>query len=226
MPGKGKNRNRRIGRPRSVRYYWTAQQKAEFRALYECEELSIGDIAVRFGVSNRTIQYHLQRAGVKFRPVGCQTEQAKDKQRGANHHSWRGGRYFHSRRGYYYLLKPEHPHANREGYIAEHRYVCEQHLLAEEPTHPALKNGLLRRSWVVHHKNHNKIDNRPENLEPMQKKHHTPLMHMKAEIAALREILASNGIEVNGIEQSNGSPPSVGAVAALLHPKRGARPAA
>lgn len=63
--------------------------------------------------------------------------------------------------GYKYVFMPSHPHANAGAYVAEHRLVMEKflqrYLLPEE---------------VVHHKNHDKLDNRIENLEVCTRKEH------------------------------------------------------
>lgn len=56
--------------------------------------------------------------------------------------------------GYRYIWKPEHANATTDGRIAEHRYV-----MSEMLGRPLLKGE------NVHHKNGNKLDNRPENLE-------------------------------------------------------------
>ncbi|MGH4011554.1 MAG: HNH endonuclease signature motif containing protein [Pseudonocardiaceae bacterium] len=67
---------------------------------------------------------------------------------------WRGGRTVS--RGYVRRQAPEHPHADRHGYVFEHRLVIEQHL-----------GRLLDPAEVVHHVNHIRSDNRIENLELM-----------------------------------------------------------
>lgn len=66
---------------------------------------------------------------------------------------WKGGRYRQGQ-GYVLVLVPGHPHADRHGYVREHRLVMEQTL-----------GRYLRPGEVVHHRNHVRDDNRPENLE-------------------------------------------------------------
>lgn len=55
---------------------------------------------------------------------------------------------------YNYARVPNHPNCNRCGYVLEHRIVMENKL-----------GRLLRKDEAVHHINHNRKDNRPENLE-------------------------------------------------------------
>jgi hypothetical protein len=65
-----------------------------------------------------------------------------------------GGSRFVARNGYVRVHKPDHPNANCDGYVQEHRFVMEQ--LIGRP---------LDRSESVHHRNGIRGDNRPENLE-------------------------------------------------------------
>ena len=74
-------------------------------------------------------------------------------QMGPDNPNWRGGRSVASH-GYVLIRKPGHPRADCRGYVYEHILVAEQKL--GRPILPTEQ---------VHHKNHVRGDNRPENLE-------------------------------------------------------------
>lgn len=65
---------------------------------------------------------------------------------------------------YTYALVPDHPYATKNGYVLHHRIVMENHL-----------GRLLNPDEVVHHKNHNKQDNRLDNLEVLTMVEHAKL---------------------------------------------------
>ena len=80
--------------------------------------------------------------------------------RGDKSHAWRGGRTTDTS-GYAWVFAPDHPYViNR--YVLEHRLVMEQVL-----------GRYLTPDEVVHHKNGDITDNRPENLQVMTASEHS-----------------------------------------------------
>jgi hypothetical protein len=72
---------------------------------------------------------------------------------------WKGGRKIVA--GYWQVKCREHHFTNANNYVAEHRLVWEEY------------NKAVLLPWgVVHHINHDKLDNRIENLEAMTFKKH------------------------------------------------------
>lgn len=82
-----------------------------------------------------------------------------------NHPRWKGGRFV--RNGYVRALQPDHPLANREGYVPEHRLRAEKAL-----------GKLLPAGVIVHHINEITTDNRNTNLVICREDYHR-LLHMR-----------------------------------------------
>ncbi len=73
--------------------------------------------------------------------------------------------------GYIAVYVPDHPHANKEGYVMKHRLVVERDL-----------GILIPEDHVVHHINGNRADNRIDNLALMTFEAHSALhMHQRHE---------------------------------------------
>lgn len=72
---------------------------------------------------------------------------------GDKHHSWKGGRVLHKHSGYILIRQRNHPQAQKGGYVFEHRLIMERYL-----------GRYLTKDEEVHHMNHNKSDNRIQNL--------------------------------------------------------------
>jgi hypothetical protein len=66
--------------------------------------------------------------------------------------------------GYRYIFIPNHPNADKHGYVAEHRLVMEKHLGRD-----------LYSEEIIHHVNGVKTDNRVENIELVDRKKHAQI---------------------------------------------------
>jgi len=115
---------------------------------YITEELTISEIALNCGVNITTISRWAARFEIReVRPYEADRS-------GPNNPYWKGGKYKDSQSGYIMVFLPEHPTANKKGYLPEHRLTMEQFLGRE-----------LRPNETVRHKNKIKHDNRLANLE-------------------------------------------------------------
>jgi hypothetical protein len=72
--------------------------------------------------------------------------------RGEKSGFWKGGK-IKKKTGYIMIRNQDHPLADSTGYVLEHRIVMENKL-----------GRPLKKGEVIHHINHNRSDNRPENL--------------------------------------------------------------
>lgn len=95
--------------------------------------------------------------------------------RGKDNPTWKGGRKL-SQHGYWEVQCIGHPFAvGRVGYVLEHRLVAEKYLLTDENSVVIDGKRYLSPDFIVHHRNGDKLDNRPENLSVMRKGDHSRL---------------------------------------------------
>ena len=106
--------------------------------------------------------------------------------------------------GYVLLYKPDHPNADKKGYVPEHRVIAEEKLGRQ-----------LKPNEVVHHINHIKDDNRRENLQVMSMKDHKSfhsqqerktvdlqkVLELQAEGHTIKSIAEKFNVSVDGLRK-------------------------
>lgn len=143
--------------------------REELQAAYDAAG-SVSELARRQGVTFATAYAHLKDAGITVKKSGYVSPGAGSRKRGAAHYNWKGGTYPHAD-GYIYQYAPDHPAAaTAKGYVLQHRLVMEAQL-----------GRILEPHEIVHHKNGDKQDNRPENLELTTRTPHMRLHKAAAE---------------------------------------------
>lgn len=125
---------------------------------YTEKDLCLVDDCEKKAKSNHFCAYHVQRfyAGIidadgnPLRPITQGRPRSEDPR-------W-------SRNGYIYVRAPEdHPHANKDGMVSEHRLVMEKVL-----------GRYLVPGEIVHHKDSDRANNDPDNLELRTRRTHPP----------------------------------------------------
>ena len=91
---------------------------------------------------------------------------------GPNNGNWNGGRYIHGPSGYVFILNPNHPHADANGYVREHRLMMEQTL-----------GRYLEPIERVHHIDGDRQNNQPKNLRLISHSDHTALHHAQGDLS-------------------------------------------
>lgn len=159
--------------------------RSKIKKLYLKDGLSVRKIAIRLGKGEATVLRYLRLYEIERRPqhqwLGKKHgDVAIEKMRAANigrkatpeqrkrmseQRTGRSRKGFLKRirqtQGYILLWMPNHPMANKTGYVMEHRLLKSIQL-----------NRILLEGDVVHHLNGKKDDNRLENLEVMSKSAH------------------------------------------------------
>lgn len=157
-------------------------------------ELSHPEMAARLGCSVATVVRTMRALGWRsVKGHGSPLER---------NHFWRGGRSIDSD-GYVLVKVPEHPNANNNGYVREHRLVMEQSL-----------GRLMTRREVVHHKDGDRANNHLHNLELHQSNGDHLREHMadgsiprcKVTGRLVTKAQSPEGRQPKGQHQSNASP--------------------
>lgn len=77
--------------------------------------------------------------------------------------------------GYIQIRCLDHPFREKDDFVFEHRLVAEKYLLTSENSVRINGKKYLKPGFVVHHKNFDRKDNRPENLEVLTFSEHQKL---------------------------------------------------
>jgi hypothetical protein len=120
--------------------------KEQLYELHHVRGMSSAAIARLYGCGQQTAYRRLRHFGI------ARKQGTAPRPRGADNPNWRGGRHVNAK-GYVFLRRPDHPQANKAGYVAEHRMVASDIL-----------GKRLHTKDEVHHINGHHGDNRPENL--------------------------------------------------------------
>lgn len=75
--------------------------------------------------------------------------------------------------GYKKIRIQNHPFKDCNGFVFEHRLVAEKFLLTKENSIEINNKKYLKKDYVVHHKDENKLNNSVDNLSVMKKSEHT-----------------------------------------------------
>ena len=127
--------------------------------------------------------YHLNKYSTHTCSPECTKEQQRRRMTGENNHQYglkgelNSSFKFEYKRittyGYYEIYVPNHPFCDKDGYVLEHRIIAEKYLLNDENSMIINGEKFLKKEYVVHHKDFNRLNNDVYNLEVMTKGEHT-----------------------------------------------------
>lgn len=91
--------------------------------------------------------------------------------KGSKNASWKSDTKV-SKYGYVQDRVLDHPFHDKHGFVFRHRLVAEKYLLTPENSVEIEGKRYLKKEYEVHHKNFDRMDNRPENLQVLTHKQH------------------------------------------------------
>jgi transposase-like protein len=111
-----RNHLRKLGVPLSRSHEGACYRHIDLVRQLAAEGTSLGEIARRVGTKHQTVAKFLRLHQIPYTPF---------RQSGPNNPAWKGGRVV-DKDGYILIWHPDHPHADRHGYVREHRLVMER----------------------------------------------------------------------------------------------------
>lgn len=138
---------------------WTKEEDVKLKKLYNQKTLK--KLAIIFDRTPNKVGRRAMKLGIKKDKKAMRLEWSRGQKRsyqkgrsiaGNKNPNWKGGRMVGKDR-YVYIYCPKHPSAMYKRYVLEHRLVMEKHL-----------GRYLDSKEFVHHLNHDRGDNRIENL--------------------------------------------------------------
>jgi predicted DNA-binding protein YlxM (UPF0122 family) len=128
--------------------------REEFKNLYYDKQMSLGEVATKFGTTHGTLSLKARDAGFILRTpkeIGKIKVKKYPIPTRENNPHWKGGIIYKD--GYEYYFDPENPLANSKGYNCKHRMIMANKIGRE-----------LKQGEIVHHIDFDKTNNNPENL--------------------------------------------------------------
>ena len=130
--------------------------------------MTLKQLSKKYNIDDSNICRFFKTRGIKLRSHSEADKLAyktgrKKVLKGDKNPSWNGGQTEHTE-GYVLIKMPEHHRANNRGYVKRADIIAEQML-----------GRLLYDNEIVHHKNRNKKDDRPCNLEVMILNNHSKM---------------------------------------------------